>query len=96
MNANLALKSALLTLVASSALSVGASAAAGDKPMAMAADAAEKCYGINAAHKNDCKSGSHSCAGQTAKARDPNSFVEVPAGLCQKIAGGAMTPAKKA
>ncbi len=94
MNSNIALKSALLTLLASTALGGAASAVAGDKPMAMAADASEKCYGINAAHKNDCKAGTHSCAGQSAKARDPMSFVEVPAGLCQKLDGGSMAPKK--
>ncbi|HET7921155.1 MAG TPA: DUF2282 domain-containing protein [Gammaproteobacteria bacterium] len=55
----------------------------------------EKCYGINAAHKNDCASPGHSCAGQDAKARDPNAFVAVPAGLCAKIDGGSTQPASK-
>ena len=50
-----------------------------------------KCYGINAAYKNDCQSPGHSCAGQDSKARDPNAFVAVPSGLCQKIAGGSLT-----
>lgn len=49
----------------------------------------EKCYGVNAAHKNDCASPGHSCAGQDSKARDPNAFVLVPAGLCSKIDGGS-------
>lgn len=53
----------------------------------------EKCYGVNAAYKNDCKSPGHSCAGQDSKARDPNAFVAVPAGLCTKLAGGQTTPA---
>jgi uncharacterized membrane protein len=48
----------------------------------------EKCYGINAAAKNDCAAGAHSCAGQSTMARDPKSFVLVPAGDCAKIAGG--------
>jgi uncharacterized membrane protein len=48
----------------------------------------EKCYGINAAGKNDCAAGAHSCAGQATAARDPKSFVLVPAGDCAKIAGG--------
>ena len=48
------------------------------------------CYGINAAHKNDCATGVHSCAGQATSARDPNSFVLLPAGDCGKIAGGAL------
>jgi uncharacterized membrane protein len=54
-----------------------------------------KCYGINAAHKNDCKSVGHSCAGQDNTARDPNAFVAVPAGLCEKIEGGSTSPAAK-
>ncbi|HEY2419714.1 MAG TPA: DUF2282 domain-containing protein [Steroidobacteraceae bacterium] len=48
----------------------------------------EKCYGINAVAKNDCAAGAHSCAGQATAARDPKSFVLVPAGDCAKIAGG--------
>ena len=51
----------------------------------------EKCYGINAAGKNDCAEGAHSCAGQSTQARDPKSFVLLPAGDCDKIAGGKKT-----
>jgi uncharacterized membrane protein len=53
----------------------------------------EKCYGINAAAKNDCAEGAHSCAGQADVARDPKSFVLLPHGDCSKIAGGSLTPA---
>lgn len=52
-------------------------------------DHLEKCYGINAAAKNDCAEGVHSCAGQATKARDTKSFVLLPAGDCSKIAGGS-------
>ena len=48
------------------------------------------CYGINAAAKNDCATGVHSCAGQATSARDPQSFVLLPSGDCEKIAGGAL------
>ena len=41
-------------------------------------DQLEKCYGINAAAKNDCAEGAHSCAGQATMARDPKSFVLLP------------------
>ena len=51
----------------------------------------EKCYGINAAAKNDCAEGAHSSAGQATQARDPKSFVMLPAGDCGKIAGGKST-----
>ena len=53
----------------------------------------EKCYGINAATKNDCAEGAHSCAGQATLARDTKSFVLLPAGDCGKIAGGTLKPA---
>ena len=52
----------------------------------------EKCYGVNAAGKNDCAAGAHSCAGQATKAMDPASFVLLPKGLCGKISGGHTDP----
>lgn len=55
----------------------------------MAADKLQKCYGINAVAKNDCAAGAHSCAGQATQARDPKSFVLLPAGDCGKIQGGS-------
>ena len=48
----------------------------------------EKCYGVAARGKNDCAEGAHSCVGQSARDRDPESFVLVPKGDCQKLAGG--------
>lgn len=57
----------------------------------MAKDHLQKCYGINAISKNDCAQGAHSCAGQATLARDPKSFVLLPAGDCSKIAGGKLT-----
>ena len=57
---------------------------------------AEKCYGVNAAAKNDCAStGNHSCAGEAKRANDPASWIYVPTGTCLKIQGGSLT-AKKA
>lgn len=50
----------------------------------------QKCYGINAIGRNDCAAGAHSCAGQATMARDPASFVLLPAGDCSKIAGGSL------
>ncbi len=57
----------------------------------MAKNKLEKCYGINAAAKNDCAEGAHSCAGQATQARDTKSFVLLPAGDCGKIQGGKTT-----
>jgi uncharacterized membrane protein len=62
-----------------------------DNMARMKADKLEKCYGINAVAKNDCAEGAHSCAGQATQARDPKSFVLLPAGDCSKIQGGKTT-----
>jgi uncharacterized membrane protein len=51
---------------------------------------AEKCYGIAAAGQNDCQTLTHSCAGESKQARDPNSWLYLPAGTCAKIAGGSL------
>jgi uncharacterized membrane protein len=95
------------TIVAASALSaavglalaIAAPVRAADMPqvvkdnMARAMkDKLEKCYGINAVAKNDCAEGAHSCAGQATAARDPKSFVLLPAGDCGKIQGGSPKP----
>jgi uncharacterized membrane protein len=81
-------------VLAASALSAAVGLALATSAPVQAADdgkgaaATEKCYGINAAGKNDCAAGSHSCAGQSTAARDPKSFVLLPVGACTKIAGG--------
>ena len=62
-----------------------------DNMARMAKDKLEKCYGINAAAKNDCAEGAHSCAGQATQARDAKSFVLLPSGDCGKIQGGKTT-----
>jgi uncharacterized membrane protein len=62
-----------------------------DNMARMTKDKLEKCYGINAAAKNDCAEGAHSCAGQATQARDTKSFVLLPAGDCAKIQGGKTT-----
>ena len=61
-----------------------------DNMARMAANKLEKCYGINVVAKNDCAEGAHSCAGQSTQARDPKSFVLLPAGDCGKIQGGKL------
>ena len=54
---------------------------------------AEKCYGIAAAGLNDCSAkGSHSCAGTATLDKDPFSWVYVPAGYCERIAGSKAAP----
>lgn len=54
----------------------------------------EKCYGVAKAGKNDCQTPTNSCAGHTTMDRDAGAFIAVPAGTCDKIAGGSTTPKK--
>ena len=65
-----------------SAASSQAIAAAGDN---------EKCAGIVKAGKNDCGTSKSSCAGTAKVDRDPEAWVYLPKGTCDKIAGGTVT-----
>jgi uncharacterized membrane protein len=56
----------------------------------MAKPQREKCFGINAVGKNDCRTATTAGPGKATKARDPGSFVDVPVGVCAKIDGGSV------
>jgi uncharacterized membrane protein len=75
------MKNAFLTILTVSLLASAAQALA-TKP------GFEKCAGIAKAGKNDCGSNGHACAGQSTRDRDPNDWIYVPKGTCEKIAGG--------
>lgn len=86
------LKFAIHAAVAGAVALAAFSAVAADKP----SGAMEKCYGIAAAGKNDCQTANNSCAGQTTKDRQADAFINLPKGLCSKIAGGSLAaPAAK-
>jgi len=59
----------------------------------------EKCAGVSKAGMNDCGAldGSHQCGGKATKDNDPNEWVYVPKGTCEKIGGivKGEKPAKK-
>jgi uncharacterized membrane protein len=80
---------AMPTIAADAMPAAGAPQVVKDNMARAMKDKLEKCYGINAAAKNDCAEGTHSCAGQATAARDPKSFVLLPAGDCSKIQGGS-------
>jgi uncharacterized membrane protein len=48
----------------------------------------EKCAGIVKKGMNDCGTSKHNCAGQSSVDNDPEEWVYVPAGRCDKIVGG--------
>jgi uncharacterized membrane protein len=57
-----------------------------------AAPAMEKCYGVAKAGKNDCAAGSHGCAGTSTVDADGASYINLPAGTCEKLATGSLEP----
>ncbi len=60
---------------------------------ALAAEGAEKCYGIVKAGKNDCQTNTSACAGQSTADGQPDAWVYVPKGTCEKITDGSLEPA---
>lgn len=59
---------------------------------AQAADDNEKCYGVAKAGKNDCKTASSSCAGTSTADAQPDAWIYLPVGTCEKIVGAALEP----
>ena len=55
----------------------------------------EKCKGVAKAGMNDCGSSGHACAGQSKKDGDPEEWVYVPEGTCEKLVGGKVKKAAK-
>jgi uncharacterized membrane protein len=53
--------------------------------------AAEKCYGIAKAGKNDCAANGHACSGQSRVAGNAREWIYVPTGTCERINGGSLT-----
>jgi uncharacterized membrane protein len=52
----------------------------------------EKCYGIVKTALNDCATATQSCAGSATKDKQPDAFIFLPKGTCNKIAGGSLLP----
>ncbi len=54
----------------------------------------EKCYGIVKAGQNDCASanGAHACAALAKRDNDPNEWIMLPDGVCDRITRARTTP----
>ncbi len=76
------------------AAAVGSLCALNVAPAQAAEDAAEKCFGVAAAGKNDCATAAHSCAGMAKVDKDPTEWKQVPKGTCEKMGGKLTAPAK--
>jgi uncharacterized membrane protein len=53
--------------------------------------AAERCFGVARAGKNDCAANGHACQGQAKRDHNPREWLFLPAGTCERIVGGSLT-----
>lgn len=53
----------------------------------------EKCAGIVKAGLNDCGTSKHDCSGKATVDGDPEEWIYVPAGTCEKIVGATLKEA---
>ena len=83
-------KKSLATSALAGVLAAGLVAASGS---AMANKKFEKCYAVAKAGKNDCQTSNTACAGTSTKDNQADAWIYVPKGTCDKIVGGAETPA---
>ena len=87
MNRNMLIRTAVAAAVIAPSLIVQAVAGPAEKP----GYKAEKCYGVVKAGRNDCQTGTTSCAGTSKRDRQADAWIFVPAGLCEKLAGATKT-----
>jgi uncharacterized membrane protein len=60
--------------------------------VAHAEDKPDKCYGVVKAGKNDCQTSSGSCAGSSRTDAQPDAWIYLPKGTCEKIVGASLQP----
>lgn len=83
----------LVKSVISAFLAIAASspAIAASEP---ANDNTEKCYGVVKAGMNDCSTATASCSGSSVKDNQPDAFIFMTKGLCEKLTNGSLTAKK--
>lgn len=89
MNRNTKMAATVLSLALASSAALAESHEPGKK------DGYEKCQGIVKAGMNDCGANGHGCAGMAKTDNDPNEWIMLPEGTCDKIAGGKVKDGKK-
>lgn len=85
-------------LVAGAVSLAAANAAKAEDTAAAAAVDKEKCYGVVKMGKNDCASAdkAHSCMGHATADGSQQEWIALPAGVCEKLIGGSLTPGEAA
>ena len=92
---NSKVKLSLASIIVAAVAQVSGNASAPLEPKAE--DGMEKCYGVVKAGKNDCasKANKHGCAAQAKTDADPNEWVKMPEGLCEKLTNGSLVAEEK-
>ncbi len=85
----------LTTTLVAGGLGTAATAVAGAPKWATPGSTIVKCAGIAKKGQNDCGANGHSCAGHAKVNNDPNEWVYLPKGVCEKIAGGRVLKVKQ-
>ena len=83
------IRSAFASLFAAGALAFGSQAMAADNDHSKE----EKCAGVIKAGKNDCATSKNQCHGHVTSDRDPEGWIYVPKGVCEKISGARLSAA---
>lgn len=87
----------LLHVVSSALVGAGltiSGAALGLPKWAKKGDKLVKCKGIVKKGMNDCGANNHSCGGMAKTNNDPNEWIYLPEGVCEKITGGVVLTGK--
>ena len=84
-DSNAMISAAIAGLFALNALGIAGTAVAEEKKP-------EKCYGIVKAGMNDCQTSSGACAGTAKTDGQPDAWIYLPQGTCEKIVGGSTKP----
>ena len=83
------IRNAFAGLIAAGVLAFAANGIAADNDHSKE----EKCAGIVKASKNDCATSKNQCHGHVKSDRDPEGWIYVPKGLCERISGAHITAA---
>ena len=83
-----AIQLAIGGLLATGALAVSSAALADHSDM-------EQCAGIVKAGKNDCATSTNACHGHVATDGNPEAWIYLPQGTCERLVGGRIVHVKE-
>lgn len=89
---NTTTKAVAVTAALSSVIALGMVATQSDDAVA-GKPGFEKCAGIVKTGLNDCGTSKHDCSGQATVNNDPEEWIYVPEGTCEKIVGSTLKEA---